>query len=96
MRVVATVVLVAVTVSALWCVDGCGTPWDYSSAASQSAPLDSTDGAKVPCICALPFQGEPAMSLTPQWRSRVTLSRFTPADPPIAPIFGVFHPPRTA
>lgn len=94
-RACAIAVLLAVTVSAVWCVDGCVDP--LSARTSQSsAHLPDDDESRPPCICVIPFQTEPLGPGGPAWPLAVPDQAMRLLDVPPAPSFDIDHPPRTA
>jgi hypothetical protein len=95
MRACAIVVLLAVTVSALWCVDGCIDPLSASTSQS-SAHLPDEDESRVPCLGVVPFQTEPLGPAAPFWRVLVADQALALPDAPPAPSFDIDHPPRHA
>lgn len=94
-KVCAIVVLLAVTVSALWCVDGCVDPLS-SRTSDASAPMPDQDESRSPCLCVVPFQIEPLGAADPSWRVMVADQAFALPDAPPAPSFDIDHPPRRA
>jgi len=95
MRACAIVVLLAVTVSALWCVDGCIDPLSARTGHS-SAHMPDEDESRLPCLCVVPFQTEPLGPAGPFWRVLVADQAFALPDAPPAPSFDIDHPPRNA
>ena len=95
MRACAIVVLLTVTVSALWCVDGCVDPLSARTG-HPSAQLPDEDESRPPCLCVVPFQAEPLGPAGPFWRVLVADQAFALPDAPPAPSFDIDHPPRTA
>ena len=94
-RACAIVVLLAVTVSALWCVDGCIDPVSTRTSHS-SAQMPDDDESRLPCLCVIPFQPEPLGPADPFCRVQVADQAFALPDVPPAPSFSIDHPPRTA
>jgi len=95
MRACAIVVLLTVTVSALWCVDGCVDPLATRTGQS-SAHMPDEDESRLPCLCVVPFQTEPLGPAGPFWRALVADQAFALPDVPSGPSFDIDHPPRTA
>lgn len=94
-RACAILVLLSVTVSALWCVDGCVDPLAArTSHASAHMPDDAE--SRLPCLCVVPFQTEPLGSAGPFWRVLVVDQALALPDAPPPPSFDIDHPPRTA
>jgi len=94
-RVCAIVVLLTVTVSGVWCVDGCIDPL-AARTSPPSAHMPDDDEARLPCLCVIPFQTEPLGPGEPVWLLIVPDQSFTLADAPPAPSFDIDHPPRPA
>lgn len=94
-RACAIVVLLAVTVSALWCVDGCIDPLS-ARASHTSAHIPDEGESRLPCLCVVPFQTEPLGPAGPFWRVLVADQAFALPDAPPAPSFDIDHPPRHA
>jgi len=94
-RACAIVVLLTVTVSGVWCVDGCVDP--QTERTSQSAAHLPDDGeSRLPCLCVIPFQTEPLDPGGVAWPLVVPDEALTLSDAPPAPSFDIDHPPRTA
>jgi hypothetical protein len=90
----ALVVLLAVTVSATWCVDGCVDPLSARTSPSSAHTPDDEE-SRLPCLCVVPFQTEPLGPAGPFWQLVVADQTLTPFDAPPAPSFDIDHPPRT-
>lgn len=94
-RASAIAVLLAVTVSAVWCVDGCiDSLTERTSQSSAHVPDDHE--SRLPCLCVIPFQTEPFGPGEPAWPLVVPNQALMLPDAPPAPSFDIDHPPRTA
>ena len=94
-RACAIVVLLTVTLSALWCVDGCVDPLSTRTG-HPSAQMPDENESRLPCLCVVPFQTEPLGPAGPFWRVLVADQAFALPDAPPAPFFDIDHPPRDA
>ena len=91
----ALVVLLAVTVSAGWCLDGCVDP--LSARTSQSsAHVPEDEESRLPCLCVVPFQTEPMGPDRPFCQLVILDQAGALPDAPPAPPFDIDHPPKTA
>lgn len=93
-RSCALAVLLSVTLSAVWCVDGCIDPLAQAGRGVATHDADQGDG-RLPCLCVIPFQTEPLGPPHVVWVAKVLNGTPALPTPPPAPSFDIDHPPRT-
>ena len=95
-RLAATVVLIAVSVNAMWCVDGCIDPFASKTPVSSLATSTSSDTPDVSTcvVCVTPFQKEQSAVLVPVWGLGFVMPVFRAVGPPLPPRARIEHPPR--
>lgn len=95
-RLCALIVLAAVSVNALWCVDGCIDPFaDHGSYSTGTSNTDTSEATLRCVVCVVPFEQEQAVTMVPTLAFGLQTPAFRPGDAPMAPRARIEHPPRT-